>query len=451
MGFMLLAMKIKMPIAIAGVWFLSLLLAFQGGRKQEQSAANLRQQAHVTDESTASDAAARASAARSGRGGAVTAVATGNLKQIIGQLKQLSGGGMMNPSSMMKMFALIGQIRDEDIQPALKLAGEMKEQQTKMMLTMALLSRWAETDGPAALAYADEHFAEQMQMKQMGMMGILSSWAETDPDAVWQYLRGDGKEASENAGGMGASFRYMSVFSSMARKDPQMAFRHLRDLTDPQERQMAMTGIAQGVTDLESAKAMMEHVSRELEGSNRTQLMGQILGQMSMYDGSQAKELIAAMDAKEKKEVLQQSAPMLMMQDPRSGADFLVSQSAPEDRANAYQRAVQFWAQQDIKRTGEWLEQQPAGAQLDEAWAELSQVQQRRDPAKGLQSAAKITDASKRRSAVENAYLKLHSKDAAAADAAIGSMGFSPSELAELQQSAENQPKSADIKALEAN
>ncbi len=448
---MILVMKLKVTIAIAGVWLVSLMLAYQGGRKQEQSAESARQRLVGESERAGADSAARGSAARAGRSGGAVTGNGGNLKQVMAQLKQLGGGGMMNPSSMMKMFALIGQIRDEDIQPALKLAGDMKEQQTKMMLTMALLSRWAENDGPAALAYANEHFAEQMQMKQMSMMGILSSWAESDPDAVWQYLRNDGKEASENSGGMGASFRYMSVFSSMARKDPDMAFRHLRELTDQQERQMAMTGIAQAVTDVESAKVMMEHVSRELEGNNRTQVLGQIMGQMSMYDGAQARELIAAMEGKDKKEVLQQSAHMLMMQDPRSGADFMVAQSAPEDRAQVYERAVGIWAQQDIKRTGEWLEQQPTGSQLDGAWEELAQVQQRRDPAKGLQSAAKITDASKRLAAVQSSYLKLHQKDAAAADAAIESMGFSPSELSEMQQAAKKQPKSADLKTFEEN
>ena len=82
-----------------------------------------------------------------------------NIPSIIAQARlQMGGGmgGMMNIRSMLRAIAPIAELDDSQLQEALaEVEKTVREPQQKMMFYSLLLGQWAETDGRAAMAYAE--------------------------------------------------------------------------------------------------------------------------------------------------------------------------------------------------------------------------------------------------------------------------------------------------------
>jgi hypothetical protein len=118
----------------------------------------------------------------------------------------------------------------------------MTDPQSKMLLYMAVLGKWAETDGPEAMAYAQEHSKTLGMMGQMAKMSVAGAWSEKDPEAVWTWYNDN--RGSADSGPMGGQMVLMSLFSSLAARDPDLAFKRLAEL-DGSGKQMALAGMFQ--------------------------------------------------------------------------------------------------------------------------------------------------------------------------------------------------------------
>lgn len=380
--------------------------------------------------STPGQGGSKATAAQSGAGTAgAPGTPTGpqSLQSILAQVKNLMrSGGMQNPSAMLKTVTLLGQIRDEDIQAALKEAADFKDPQSQMMVNMMLLSRWAESDGPGALKYAEENLAEGNPMaKQMAKMGVLSAWAQSDPDAAWAHLKSS--EDEDTGGSMfgGRSMMMMGLFSSMAAKDPDKAFARLAELDEPQERQMALNGIAQTAYDDASRSRLMEEISKLPDANERKEARSAILGQLAMMDPDQAVKMTATLPADERKEASQRVGTMLMMSDPERGAAYMLENAEPNDKKQVYQQIVSQWVHADANKAGAWLGQQPQTPDLDGARFSFATQVAGRDPESAMAWANTVTEENQRTLAVEQVYKTWKQKDEPAASAALQSSGLS--------------------------
>jgi hypothetical protein len=358
------------------------------------------------------------------------------LQGILAQVKNLMrSGGMQNPSAMLKTITLLGQIRDEDIQEALKEAGNFKEPQSKMMLNMVLLSRWAEKDGPAALKYAEENLSDQGPMVQMAKMGVLSAWAQSDPDAAWEHLK---KDEDSDAGGMfgGRSMMMMGMFSALAAQDADKAFARLGELDDPQERQMALNGIAQTAYDDASRTRLMDEIAKLPDEGERKEARAAILGQLAMMEPDQAIKMTADLPAEERKDVSQRVGTMLMMSDPERGATYLLENAEPDKKGPVYQQIVSQWASSDPNKAGAWLGAQPQTPELDGARSSFATQVTARDPESAMAWANTITEENQRVGTVEQVYNTWKKKDEPAATTALQSSGLSPEKIESIRAGA---------------
>ena len=382
--------------------------------------------------------AAAAKTGADGTGAPGTATGPQSLQAILAQVRNLMrSGGMQNPSAMLKTITLLGQIRDEDIQAALKEAADFKEPQSQMMINMMLLSRWAESDGPAALKYAEENMAEGNAMaKSMAKMGVLSAWAQSDPDAAWAHLKSS--EDEDTGGSMfgGRSMMMMGLFSSMAAKDPDKAFARLAELDDPQERQMALNGIAQTAYDDASRSRLMEEISKLPDANERKEASAAILGQLAMMDPDQAVKMTASLPADERKEATQRVGTMLMMSDPERGAAYMLENAEPNDKKQVYQQIVSQWVHADANKAGAWLGQQPQTPDLDGARFSFATQVAARDPESAMAWANTVTEENQRTMAVEQVYNTWKKKDEPAASAALQSSGLSPERIESIRSGA---------------
>jgi hypothetical protein len=382
---------------------------------------------------------AGAAAKEPGRSGAQ---APPSLQQILAQVKTLMRtGGMNNPSTAIKTLNLLSQIRPEDVPAALAAAEEMKEPQGKMMLYMVLLSQWAEKDGPAALKYADEKLSKQGPMVQMARMSVLSSWAQTDPDAAWAYVQKD-LETGEGGGPMGGrSMMMMGLFSSLAAKDPEKAFARLGELTEKRERQMALNGIAQTAFDDSSRQRLMDEIGKLPDATERKEARGSVLGQLAMMEPEKAIELSASLPEDERHAVASQVGRMMMMSDPKKGAEFLLQNAPGPDKSNAYTEVVSQWAGQDPNAAGAWLGAQPQTPELDGARGRFAATVADRDPESAMAWAKTITSEERRADAIGEVYGTWRKKDEATANAALEASGISAEKIASFRALDPNSPR----------
>ena len=355
-----------------------------------------------------------------------------SVQSILAQVKSLMRtGGMQNPSAMLKTISLLGQIRDEDIQAALKETSDVKEPQSKMMINMVLLSRWAEKDGPAALKYAEDNLGESGPMVQMAKMGVLSSWAQSDPDAAWEHL----KTSDDSGNGMfgGRSMMMMGMFSSLASKDLDKAFSRLSELEEPQERQMALNGIAQTASDEASRSRLMAEIGRLEDESERKEARASILGQVAMMDPESAIKMTAELPANERKEAAQRVGTMLMMSDPERGAAYILENTDADGKKQAYNQVVAQWVHADPNKAGKWLGDQPQTPDLDSARATFAGSVAGRDPESAMAWANTVTNPDERAASVTQVYNNWKKKDEAAASAALESSGLSPEQIQSIR------------------
>ncbi len=348
-----------------------------------------------------------------------------SLQQIMAQIKLLArSGGMNNPSAGLKIVGLIGQIPEEDIPKALEAAEDSKEPQMKMMLQMVLLSRWAEKDGPAALKYAEEH-AKDGPMAGISKMGVLSSWAQSDPEAAWQWMK-DHKDEEEEGGGMfgGRAMMMTGLFSALASKDPEKAFQRLAEVEDKQQRTMALAGMAQTAWDDESRARLLKGIDSLPDAAERGEAKAGVLGQMAMVEPEAAIAEVAKLPDDERKTVAQRVGSMLMMSDPKKGADFMVANAPAGEKSSAYQQAVSMWAHQNTNAAGEWLSAQPQGPELDGARVSFASTAASKDPESAMEWAKTVTDENQRSAAITSVYTQWKAKNADAANAALDASGL---------------------------
>ena len=184
-----------------------------------------------------------------------------NVASLIGRARaEMASGmqGMMNLRGMLRAIAPLAELDDAQLQEALKeVENNVREPQQKMMFYSILLGQWAESDGPAALKYAEEKLKGKTPF-DFGVRGaIIGSWARRDPDAVWRWYQAN-RETSE--GDPNSQMTLSAVFAGMASKDLDGALTRLNTLSD-QERAMAVNGLSSMAWDETSRSRLIDRAA----------------------------------------------------------------------------------------------------------------------------------------------------------------------------------------------
>ena len=350
------------------------------------------------------------------------------VKQILAKVNaSMRGGSMQNPSSMMRVMGLLDKIRPEDVQEALAEAEAITDPQARGMVVMCLLAKWAEIDGPAAMKYAEEHATGSGPMGQMGKMSVAGAWAEQDPEAVWEWYQ----EQSDKGGGgtTGGSLALVSLFASMAEHDLDLAFKRLAEIGGP-GKLMALTGMFQSALfDDDKRLQILEKVDALPDEDERKQAKQMMLGQWAMLAPEQAVEWVKTQPQAEQRELREIMGTMLMMSDPKKGADWMMEGVTDEEMPKAYSQVVSRWASMDANAAATWLKEQPQGPQLDEARKSFVNATSQKDPPNAMAWAATITNPDLRVKATKTAYQAWQAKDSAAADQALANSGLDEAQI----------------------
>jgi cyanate lyase len=350
-----------------------------------------------------------------------------NVKSIIAQARAKMQGGMMNASGMMRALAMLDGISDEQIGEALaEVERSVKEPQQKMMFGMLLLGRWAESDGPAALAYADEHFSSKNPMMMGVKSSVVSAWAQNDPEGAWAWYQ---KQEDDSGGGGfrgGRSMAVMGIISSMAMKDVDMAFDKIALIEGQQERQMAMQGLGQAIWDEDKRAAILTKIDSMEDEADKAQARNSVIAQWSQIDPDGALEWAATLEEKDRSATVKQVAQSLSWSDPERSGELLLTEAAtPEERSQAYASTISTWAHNDANGAGEWLGKQEQSPELDQARQQFANSVVQKDPESAMAWANAVSDEEKRSNAVQGIYLQWRANDEAAANAALSETDLS--------------------------
>ena len=375
------------------------------------------------------------SAATSGSAAGAGAAEQPSVKSIIAQARAKMQGGMMNASGMMRALAMLDGISDEQIGEALaEVERSIKEPQQKMMFGMLLLGRWAESDGPAALAYAEEHFSSKNPMMMGVKSGVVSAWAQNDPEGAWDWYQKQDPDSGGGPFGGGRSMAVMGIISSLAMKDVDLAFERIASIEGQQDRQMALQGLGQAIWDEGRRSEILAKINSLEDGDEKTQARSSVVTQWTQIDPEGALEWAATLEDEDRSATVKQIAQSLTWSDPERSGELLLSEpKSPEERSQAYASTVSSWAFNDPNGAGEWLGRQEQSPELDQARQQFSNSVMQKDPESAMAWANAVSDEDQRSSAVQGIYFQWRAKDPAAADAALNQTDLSAERISELR------------------
>ncbi len=424
-------------LATSVLWLGTLIGAYQFGHRQgsAQPAADL-------PNSTAAGGNTRVgsnlhSGADAGtRNSQRTADKATTVKQLFAQLKAtMRPDTMRNPMAMMRAMALLDKLRPEDVPAALLEVEAMKDAQSKMMVYMAVLGKWAEQDGPAAMKYAEDHAKDLGATGAILKMSVVASWAEKDPDAVWAWYQAN-KE--KDSGGMfgGNQMVLSSIFSNLMTNDPDTAFKRLDEL-DKGAKIMALAGMSQSALfDDTKRQALLDRINAMPDAAERTQARQMLVSQWVMFAPDDATAWVAKQPATDQKEMRATVGSAFMMSDPKRGAAFMLEGATPEEKPSLYATVVGSWAATNPDAAATWLAEQDGGPELDQAHRSLSQSLSERKPAAAMDQARAITDPNQRMNAASMVYRKWQAADAEAADKGLDNADLTAEQIQQIKSSA---------------
>lgn len=356
-----------------------------------------------------------------------------NVQSIVARARvEMSSGisGMMNLSGMLRAMAPFADLDPAQLQEALKeVEDTVREPQAKMMLYSLLLGQWAETDGAAAMAYAEKHVKGKGQFESGTKFSVLGSWSRADPDAAWRWFQ---QQREKSSGDMTMRPAVMALFTGMAARDLDSAVARL-EMLEPEERQMAIAGITSTGWSETSRQRLLDR-AQSLDPELRKQIQGNVVRNWTMTDPEGAVKWMKTRAPAEQPELRSSIGQMLMMSDPQKGAQLLTEGVAEKDLPRTYDTIVGQWAHRDPKASGEWLTKQPQGAELDNARRTYAAIVAQRDPAAAMDWAKSVVKEGDREASVQQIYSVWHQRNAAAADAALDASGLPPEKIASFRE-----------------
>lgn len=372
----------------------------------------------------------------SGGGTETKPAAVHDAREVLAQARREMGPGMssmMNPSTMFRALGPLMTLPASEIRGALaEVSATVTDSQQRAMFQSLLLSRWAEEDPKAALAYAEKLSTDGGPMESQALMSVVSTWAKREPEAAWDWYlkRRDSDEAPLGPNGFDSSL--MAIFGATAATNLDSALAKLALLDDDSSRNMALMGIALSSVDAEKRKAVLAR-SESLDPDTKLTLRQQVVSQWAYADPGEVMEWLRAQPAEDRSSVTDRVSYALMGNNPEKAAAFLMEDATEDNLGRRYSAIVSAWANRDPIAAGEWLNRQPKSAAQDQARMNFANHVIRIDPAAAMEWAKSIEGEGMRQNSVQNVYQQWRRRDADAAESALVNSGLPDDKIEKIR------------------
>lgn len=228
----------------------------------------------------------------------------------------------------------------------------------RIMASILLFGRWAETDPRAAMAYSDK----------MGMTGmfakptILQGWASMDPENAAKYfaehprefaMMGMGPMGGGRNGGGGASV----IASEWAKSDPEAALAWAQSLKG-NDKDQAMTSVIREMAMTNPQKAVQ--MATALEGDAKTSAYESIAGQWGSKNFTAAEAWIKTLPADQQDAAMVAAIRSLANLDPQAASTKIAAMTDGDEKNRAIGEIVDAWSRENPAQAAKWLSSQNA-------------------------------------------------------------------------------------------
>lgn len=226
----------------------------------------------------------------------------------------------------------------------------------RIMASILLFGRWAETDPLSAMAYSDK----------MGMAGmfakptILQGWASTDPENAAKYfaehprefaMMGMGPMGGGRNGGSGASV----IAAEWAKSNPEAALAWAQTLKG-NDKDQAMSSVVREISMTNPQKAVQ--LAATMEGEARTNAYESIAAQWGARNFSEAEAWIKSLPADQQDAAMASAIRSLASQNPQAASTKIAGMADGDAKSRAIGEVVDTWSRQDPKSAAAWLSSQ---------------------------------------------------------------------------------------------
>ena len=167
---------------------------------------------------------------------------------IVAEAVDLLRGGMMSQRRVLGAFGLMQELDEASVLDALAEVESMDAGRSdREFLLLAVVGRWAELDGAAAMRYAEEQL--EGDLRAGVMTNAAAAWAETDPAKALAWYRA--READGTLGstiGSAATTLLAPIFQELANRDPEAAMSELLSLGGGAEFSSALAGLVSALS-----------------------------------------------------------------------------------------------------------------------------------------------------------------------------------------------------------
>ena len=336
-----------------------------------------------------------------------------------------------------------------------QLADEARKLETlpmseRMMASVLLFGRWAESDPTAAMAFSNT----------MGFAGgfvrptILQSWASTDPANAAKYYAANPREFAMmgmmggGRGPMGGGQGPASIIASeWARQDPAAALAWAGTLTTDQAQAMTAVIGAVAQSDPQKAASMLASMTstdkteayatiatkygaldfnaaqawiRTLPADAQAAALASAIGGLANTDAPSAARQVALMPAGDARDgAVAIVAGDLARVDPQAAADFIKQQDSEKAQQNSMRQLMPTWVAQNPTAALAYANSFQDGSVRDSALQSYVMSNNTAAPADLVKIAETVTDAGSRDRAIGMAAGRWMREDPAAATAYI--------------------------------
>jgi hypothetical protein len=297
----------------------------------------------------------------------------------------------------------------------------------RMVASVLLFGRWAETDPIAAMAYTGK----------MGFTGnfvrptVLQSWASIDPAGAAKYYTENARDfmgmgmMGGGRGPMGGGSGASTIAGEWARQDPAAAMAWANSLTGP-DKASAMGSVIREVANGDPAKAW--GMVATMDQDSQTRAYEDIAAKWASKSFPDAEAMIRALPADQQNAAMASAISSLSKSDPKLAAAKAAAMPEGDDRNEAISTVARNWSRDNPKEAATWamtqgalafLNGQEAGAVRDSAASAYVMNNRTGNSAEVLKVAESITEKDARERAVRVSAMRLISEDPVAGNTYI--------------------------------
>ena len=281
-----------------------------------------------------------------------------NIDETLEEVTLMLGNGA-DLAGIAKAYMLINEFSQQDLLTALGQLESSANEQDSFMMVRLLLSKYAERNPRASLAYIDNNLTSSQA--NLATVSVIATWSKTDANAAYDwYLERKADTTSDNRGSNGNRV-LRPIFAELIKQDFHGTIDKLIDISKESSRNIsAISGIAQ---TLKSKEEFTELLSRTSELSNK-RVQDTVVNYWVKRDPQEAIEWVDSVaDVDDRAKFQEKVMSSWMRSDQTQAADWYIAKAAPENKQAYADKIVSRWSYVNPNKALDWLSGQ---AEIDQ-------------------------------------------------------------------------------------